>query len=498
MRKISKAVLWIAVTFYCSTLPQIFLSVPSAWRSSLAVEQPVFAQTSQTPSSPASPSTVSIDTTNLNNAYQTFAVTINNYFNALEQALTPSQNADLALPDYTALDRDFSKLKEQSQELRSQLSKINDPEQEQVLAFILNNIDSNLKEVEDTFLSPMRSDVLNNEKLGQIQDRLKVPGLPPEQRGRYDQGTVTAIKDFSTRNSLALSKRINQLQDQTQKNSAPKKLPPRNPWDVPFDFISPNLQGLLIVIVAPIILLSFIFILIFLWQKSKSGKSKVPHEQIRKEVQSLKDSIKQINEKLSNLNNDKNKEKITLRIDKLQKETQAHAIRFEGLYELVHHPEYGNNALGDRLQEVLPSLQPVSTKPDAPLLSPPIATLDPIAEAYNNDPTFGSSSPEDVVTETTANLGALRTGKSNTPILQRDSDGVYWVIRDQPRQRYCLVPRKSARLNTHNMDNLEKLYDYTPGFSPKSTDEIQLQEPAIVSPATDGAWKLEQKGKLSN
>jgi len=117
-----------------------------------------------------------------------------------------------------------------------------------------------------------------------------------------------------------------------------------------------------------------------------------------------------------------------------------------------------------------------------------------ITKIYNSNPGGLKSLNTATVTETKHSQGERRVGRATIPILNEDSTGNFWILKDDTR--FYLVPKPSARFNKYNSELLEALFDIQGGAA-SYAKKFQLLKPASISATAGNAWQVIQKGAIT-
>lgn len=85
--------------------------------------------------------------------------------------------------------------------------------------------------------------------------------------------------------------------------------------------------------------------------------------------------------------------------------------------------------------------------------------------------------------------------QKETPILQKSTNGNYWIIETEERTNW-LVPNTKFRINPHNAEAVKSLFQCQ-NFDPEKDREFILHKPARVRPLPDRNWQLKDQGILN-
>ena len=195
-------------------------------------------------------------------------------------------------------------------------------------------------------------------------------------------------------------------------------------------------------------------------QTSKLG---LPDQKIdeRSEISYLKQKIDNLERQMASINQ---------RVDSVEHNQQSSQ----------NNLAFSSNPNPQNIQSTLHPVNPTS----APLTAAPSSTQQ-LTQAYNKNP---GSLQGIGVSETEESFNQRRSGLNVSVVLHPASNPSFLVIQDQ-----YLVPDPKSKVTTHKLNTIEALFDCS-NF--RSGAEIELIEPAIVSPLSNNQWKLNQRGKL--
>ncbi len=97
------------------------------------------------------------------------------------------------------------------------------------------------------------------------------------------------------------------------------------------------------------------------------------------------------------------------------------------------------------------------------------------------------------VDQETENYKLSRSAKTEDVILEKQSQGVYWLFLDNGKN--LLVPKHTLKIRQDEIKEVQSLFECL-GYREDSHNNFVLVEPAVLTQQGSGTWQLKEKGKL--